>query len=253
MAAKDTDRPQALSLDTARPCPGSTPRDRTTGPGDGVQDERGHTPSRLNHCVLLSAQVHWASKQVPMAVELSRTFHMRPCCQISPLKLLGKPGLGPVLGDECQPDSELSKLASWLVRTKLEFIPWASIPRKRTMRESRVGCAVVTHSRKRKGPAAVVQGCVHVVDVCVVLKASGTILWSMNKVQTAKAATQVGPQGSERQGQAQGGARKVPAGARPAPGPLPALRPSVELVPRTSRGQGPVWCRADAGGLGQPR
>lgn len=82
---------------------------------------------------------------------------MRPCCQIPPLKSLGKPGLGPVLGDKCEPDSELSKLASRLVRTKLEFIPWASIPRKRTMRESRVKCAVVTHSREQKGPAATVQ------------------------------------------------------------------------------------------------
>lgn len=40
--------------------------------------EKRHALSSLDHCVLLSAQDHWAPGLVPVATELSRTFHMHP-------------------------------------------------------------------------------------------------------------------------------------------------------------------------------
>lgn len=96
----------------------------------------------------------------------SRTFWNFPHASLLPDStpaVLGKAVLGPALRYKCQPDSELSKSASRLVRRKLEFIPWASIPRKRTMHKSRVKCAVVTHSREER-PVAMVQGRVRVVE-----------------------------------------------------------------------------------------
>lgn len=81
--------PSALTLE------GRTLREPCHRPAAPRRKEREHTLSRLNHCVLLSAQAHWASELIPVAVELSRTFHMCPCRQIPHLQSPGRPALGP--------------------------------------------------------------------------------------------------------------------------------------------------------------
>ena len=92
----------ALTLEGATP---PKPCHRPTAPSP---EERGHTLSRLNHCVLLSAQVHWASDsspwrysfpEPPTCVPVTRSRTRRPQAACA----------GPSGWHTCQPDSECSQ------------------------------------------------------------------------------------------------------------------------------------------------
>lgn len=233
MAAKDTDRAQGLDPGRVRVPPhrshGSTVASRCLAPCE--QGHRPATPRRQEEAThnMQVESLCFTKCTVPVAVELSGTFHMRPAARSHPCS--------PALRYKCQPDIELSKSASRLVHRKLEFIPWASIPRKRTMHKSRVKCAVVTHSRKEKARWLRRRDAYGWSECTSVLKALGVFFGARTSADSQGSG--VGEScGVARGDWARKGAREGPAGVGLVPGPLPALRPSVELAER--RGQGPV-------------
>lgn len=87
---------------------GATPPEPCHWPTAPSPEERGHTLSRLNHCVLLSAQVHWASDSSPWRY----SFPEPPTCvpdTRSRTRRLWAACAGPSGGHTHQPDSECSQ------------------------------------------------------------------------------------------------------------------------------------------------